>query len=226
VHFTDSRLLEAADEADVTVARGEPRRRVAAVVDVLAARGSEPDLRAALASAGELLCADEVDSELALAIAYRAALRMLAAHRSVLADVEAFEAVLEGLPEDDREQIGLSLARVAIPALAVDVEQMKDEGWRYVASYPPEGSEGVDVVGRAASWLTRRLTVDGEAPREAMRRFLALVADEAEIDFPAASATLDRLLARPAAAPARDPLFLALCRTLVEEAVAERGRPF
>ena len=32
---------------------------------------------------------------------------------------------------------------------------MKDEGYSFVAIYPPEGSEGVDIVGKAASGGSR-----------------------------------------------------------------------
>ena len=103
---------------------------------------------------------------------------------------------------------------------------MKDEGWRFVATYPPEGSEGVDVNGKAARWLTRRMTVEGDGPRVAMRRFLAPLAEQVEIELPLSAATLDALLAEPP--PARviqDRLFVAVARTLVDEAVTERGRP-
>ena len=104
---------------------------------------------------------------------------------------------------------------------------MKDEGYHYIAVFPPEGSEGVDIVGKAAKWLTRRMTMDGDAPRIAMRRFLALLAEEVEIELPVIAETLDRLLAAPMPpGPMQDPMFVALARGLVEEAVAERGFPF
>ena len=119
------------------------------------------------------------------------------------------------------------LARAAAPALAVDLQLLKDEGYRYVASYPPEGSEGVDVVGMAASWLTRRMTLDGDDARLAMRRFLAVLAEEVEVEMPLTAATIDRLLEEPMPAhPPKDELFLALARGLVEEAIAERGFPW
>jgi hypothetical protein len=71
------------------------------------------------------------------------------------------------------------------------------------------------------------MTVDGDAPRSAMRRFLALVAEEIEDELPTTAETLDRLLAEPMPpAPVADRLFLALARGLVEEAVAERGPPY
>jgi hypothetical protein len=41
------------------------------------------------------------------------------------------------------------------------------------------------------------MTLDGGAPRLAMRRFLALLAEEVEVDLPATSAALDALLAEP-----------------------------
>jgi hypothetical protein len=82
-------------------------------------------------------------------------------------------------------------------------------------------------VGKASKWLTKRMTMDGEAPRVAMRRFLALLAEEVEVELPVVSETLDRLLAEPVPpAAADDRLFVALARGLVEEAVAERGLPF
>ena len=131
------------------------------------------------------------------------------------------------MDEDERVERGPVLARAAAPALAVDLELLKDEGYRYVATYPPEGSEGVDVVGMAASWLTRRMTVDGDEARLAMRRFLAVLAEEVEIEMPLTAATIDRLLEEPMPAhPPKDALFLALARGLVEEAVAERGFPW
>jgi hypothetical protein len=60
-----------------------------------------------------------------------------------------------------------------------------------------------------------------------MRRFLALLAEEVEVELPATSAALDALLAEPLPElPTRDAMFLSLARGLVEEAVAERGFPF
>ncbi len=137
------------------------------------------------------------------------------------------EPLLEGMDEDERAERGPVLARAAAPALAVDLELLKDEGYRYVASYPPDGSEGVDVVGMAATWLTRRMTVDSDDARLAMRRFLAVLAEEVEVELPLTAATIDRLLAEPMPVhPPKDALFLALARGLVEEAVAERGFPW
>jgi hypothetical protein len=239
--FTDPELLELLDEADVVVPRGEPRRLLAEVARALAAREAQPELDETLAAAADALWdeqarasveralaahgADDLagelelppgESRLALAVAYRAALPFLARHEHVRAPLDQLEPVLAGFDEEDREHFGPVLARAAVPALGVDVELMKDEGYRYVAVYPPEGSEGVDVVGRAAAWLTRRMTVDGDAPRHAMRRFLALVAEEVEIDLPTTAETLDRLLAEPMPpAPVQDQLFLAFARGLV-----------
>ena len=79
----------------------------------------------------------------------------------------------------------------------------------------------------AASWLTRRMTVDGDDARLAMRRFLAVLAEETEVELPLTAATIDRLLDEPMPAhPPKDTLFLELARGLVEEAVAERGFPW
>ncbi|NUT54361.1 MAG: hypothetical protein HOQ03_00065, partial [Thermoleophilia bacterium] len=95
------------------------------------------------------------------------------------------------------------------------------------AVFPPEGSEGVDVVGKAAIWLTKRMTVDGDDARLAMRRFLTVLAAEVAPEMPLTADTLDRLLAEPMPPhPPNDRLFLALARGLVEEAVAERGFPW
>ena len=56
------------------------------------------------------------------------------------------------------------------------------------------------------------MTMDGDAPWSAMRRFLALLAEEVEVDLPVASETIDRLLQEPVAdAPAQDRL-VALAR--------------
>jgi hypothetical protein len=166
-------------------------------------------------------------SPLAAAVAYRAALPLIARDEAVTSALAALEPTLAELDDEDRAQFAPVLARAAVPALGVDVELLKDEGYRYVATFPPEGSEGIDIVGKAASWLTRRMTMDGDAPRLAMRRFLALLAEEIEIDLPVSSAALDGLLAEPMPeAPGQDRMFLALARGLVEEAVAERGFPF
>ena len=53
-----------------------------------------------------------------------------------------------------------SKSRGVSRACSVDLEVLKDDGYRYVTSYPPDGSEGVDVIGMAATWLTKRMTVD------------------------------------------------------------------
>jgi hypothetical protein len=251
-HFTDPELLELMDEADVAVPRGEPRRQLAQVAEALVTRAPEQELHEMLAAAAETLWADEArarvthalaahraeeltpqleaaagDSALALALAYHAALPLLARDERVRASLQELEPALAELDDEDRAQHGTVLARAAVPALAIDVELMKDEGYRFVAVFPPEGSEGVDIVGKAASWLTRRMTVDGDAPRVNMRRFLALLAEEVEIELPVTAETLDRLLAEPMPpAPIQDRMFLALARGLVEEAVAERGFPF
>ena len=82
-------------------------------------------------------------------------------------------------------------------------------------------------MGKASKWLTRRMAMEGDAPRVAMRRFLAILAEEAEVELPVVAETLDRLLAEPVPiAPANDRMFVALARGLVDEAVAERGFPF
>ncbi|HXF98300.1 MAG TPA: hypothetical protein VNJ46_06780, partial [Gaiellaceae bacterium] len=181
----------------------------------------------AAASGGPLPEGPARDTPAALALAYWAALPLLARDPAVQAPLRELEPALAGLDAEERLRRGPVLARAATPALALDLELLKDEGYRYVATYPPEGSEGVDIVGRAASWLTRRMTVDGQAPRLNMRRFLALLAEEVELELPAAAETLERLLAEPMPdAPGQDRMFLALARGLVEEAVAERGFPF
>ena len=193
---------------------------------MLLRRAPEDEQRAALAAAGALLHPGD-DHDLGLAVAFRAALEELARTRAVIDLASAYEPILVDLADEDRLEYGLNLARVAIPALGVDVDLMKDEGWRFVATYPPEGSEGVDVNGKAARWLTRRMTVDGDGPRVAMRRFLALLAEQVEIELPVSAATLDALLEEPP--PERvvqDRLFVAVARTLVDEAVTERGRPW
>ena len=250
-HYTDPRLLAVADEADVAVPRGEPRRLLAALVDALASRAPADEVAAKLTAAAGALVNDEsrerverthveasenpaarlgtadAPGRLALALAYRAALPLLARDERIRAPLEELESSFAELDADDRTRFGPVLARAAIPALGVDVALMKDEGYGFVAIYPPEGSEGVDIVGRAARWLTRLMTMDGDAPRQAMRRFLAVLAEEVEVDLPVISGTIDGLLAEPVPeAPQQDALFVALARGLVEEAVAERGFPF
>jgi hypothetical protein len=60
-----------------------------------------------------------------------------------------------------------------------------------------------------------------------MRRFLAVLAEETEVELPLTAATIDRLLEEPMPShPPKDTLFLELARGLVEEAVAERGFPW
>lgn len=249
-HFTDARLLEIADQAEVPVPRGDPRRRLAEVVDALAARASLEEVQDALAAAAEALWDDAArdrvedvlearhagiadldpagaDGPLALAVAYRAALPLLARDERVQTPLRELETSFAGLDEDDRSRFGPVLARAAVPVIGLDLASMKDEGYYFVSVYPPEGSEGVDIVGKAAIWLTKRMTMDDDAPRTAMRRFLALLAEEVEVELPLVSATLDAQLAEPVpAAPHLDPLFVALARGLVEEAVEERGFPF
>ena len=167
--------------------RGASRGKLlAAVADALAAREPAETLREKLAEAAEAVAprAGAGDERLAQAVAYRLALPYLARHEAVKGALAEVEPLLEDLDEEEREERGPALARAAVPALAVDVELLKDEGYRYVATFPPEGSEGVDVVGKAAAWLTRRMTVDGDDARLAMRRFLAVVAEEVEVEMP------------------------------------------
>ena len=102
-HFTDPELLALMDEVDVAVPRGEPRRQLAQVADALVTRAPEQELHEKLATAAETLWTDEArarvthaltarrgeelttqleaaagDSDLSLALAYRAALPLLA----------------------------------------------------------------------------------------------------------------------------------------------------
>jgi len=227
--FTDSRTLELADAIAVEVPRGEPRQLLAAVADALAARESAETLAERLTEAAHAVLGEEAqdDEQLARAVAYRLALPYLARHEAVKGALAEVEPLLEDLIEDELAERGPALARVAVPALAVDVELLKDEGYRYVATFPPAGSEGVDVVGKASAWLTRRMTVDGDDARLAMRRFLAVVAEEVEIELPLVSGTIDGILAAPMPAhPPHDKPFLSLARSLVEESVAERGFPW
>ena len=227
--FTDSLTLELADAVEVEVPRGEPRKLLAAVADALANREPAETLAEKLNEAAEAVLPEQerADERLAQAVAYRLALPYLARHEAVKGALAEVEPLLESLDEEEREERGPALARAAVPALAVDIELLKDEGYRYVATFPPEGSEGVDVVGKASAWLTRRMTVDGDDARLAMRRFLAVVAEEVEIELPLTAETIDRILAEPMPAhPPKDRPFLSLARGLVEEAVAERGFPW
>jgi hypothetical protein len=150
-HVTDPALLEIADRADLAVPRGEPRRLVAEVARALLAREPEPELRARLEAAAEELLDDEArrtlaeagadgdftpDSPLAAAVAYRAALPVLAREPGVTEPHAEVEPVVAELDEEDLAAYSPALARAAVPALAVDVELLKDEGYRYVATYP------------------------------------------------------------------------------------------
>jgi hypothetical protein len=224
--FTNASAVEAADKLEVEVPRGEPRRALAAVAESLAAREPADTLREKLIAAADALgVADEGDVRLALA--WRLSLPYLARDASIKEALADVEPLLEGMDEVERVIRGPALARAAAPALAVDLELLKDEGYRYVETYPPAGSEGVDVVGMAATWLTKRMTVDGDDARLAMRRFLVVLAEEIEVDMPLTADTLDALLAvEPPLHPFKDELFLALARGLVEEAIEERGFPW
>jgi hypothetical protein len=226
--FTHPDVLDRADELDVEVPRGEARTRVAAVANALALRKPERELAELLTKAAELLVgADEAGSELGHAVAYRAALPVLARSPAVQGPLAEAEPVLAQMDDEDRAQFAPGLARAAVPALAIDVELMKADGYEFVAIYPPAGSEGVDVVGRAANWLTRRMTMEDDGPRVSMRRFLAVLAEEVEVELPVASALLDELAAAPMPDhPPDDAPFLSLARGLVEEAIAERGFPW
>ena len=224
--FTDAQALEQADAIQVEIPRGEPRVLLAGVAEALVAREPAEALREKLTAAADAIQAPG-DEDVRLALAYRLALPSLARDASIKEALAEVEPLLEGMDEDERRERGPVLARAAAPALAVDLELLKDEGYRFVATFPPAGSEGIDVVGKASIWLTKRMTVDGDDARLAVRRFLAVLAEEIEIEMPLTAATIDRLLedAMPPHPP-NDALFLALARGLVEEAVAERGFPW
>jgi hypothetical protein len=224
--FTTASALEAADAVEIEVPRGEPRRALAAVAEALASREPAAALREKLTAAADALDAPG-DEEVRLALAWRLSLPYLAREESIKEALADVEPLLDGMDEDERLIRGPVLARAAAPALAVDLELLKDEGYRYVAVYPPEGSEGVDVTGMAATWLTKRMTVDGDDARLAMRRFLTVLAEEIEVEMPLTADTLDKLLAvEMPLHPFKDELFLALARGLVEEAIVERGFPW
>ena len=224
--FTGARALEQADAVDVEVPRGEPRQRLAAAAAALAERAPAETLAERLDEAAAALALDAPEP-VRRATAWKLALPYLAREASIADALADVEPLLEPMDEEERLERGPVLARAAAPALAVDLELLKDEGYRYVATYPPEGSEGVDVVGMAATWLTKRMSVDGDDARRAMRRFLAVLAEEIEVELPLTAATIDRLLEEEMPAlPQHDRLFLALARGLVEEAVAERGFPW
>jgi hypothetical protein len=224
--FTDAQTLEQADAIQVEIPRGEPRVLLAGVAEALVGREPAEALREKLAAAADAIQAPG-EEDVRLALAYKLALPYLARDASIKEALAEVEPLLAGMDEDERRERGPVLARAAAPALAVDLELLKDEGYRFVATFPPAGSEGIDVVGKASIWLTKRMTVDGDDARLAMRRFLAVLAEEIEIEMPLTAATIDQLLgdAMPAHPP-NDALFLALARGLVEEAVAERGFPW
>ena len=69
--------------------------------------------------------------------------------------------------------------------------------------------------------------MEDEGPRIAMRRFLAVLAEEVEVDLPVVAGLLDGLVAEPMPErPPNDAAFLALARGLIEEAIRERGFPW
>jgi hypothetical protein len=239
--FVEPSLLEAVASAGVEVPRGEPKRLAAEVAKALLARATGDELDEKLADAAEALWVGDVPARVAgegselparenpaaHALAYYAALPILARDEALKTPLEQIEETLVELLDDERDEVAPVLGRAATAVIGIDVEESKDAGYRFVAVYPPEGSEGVDVVGRAAAWLTRRMTMEGEAPRLAMRRFLALLAEEIELDLPLSAALIDAELATPMPDDPRDDrYFVALARGLVEEAVAERGFPW
>ena len=223
--FTSAAALARSDRLDVEAPRGAPRQKLGAVAAALAARAPAEELEAKLDEAAEAL--ELARDEVGRATAWRLALPYLAREESTKEALADVEPLLEPMDEEERLERGPVLARAAAPALAVDLELLEDEGYRYVEVYPPAGSEGVDVVGMAAVWLTKRMTVEGDDARLAMRRFLAVLAEGIEVELPLPAATIDALLAQPMPPhPFNDELFLALARGLVEEAVAERGFPW
>ena len=229
--FTGAAALAAADAIELEVPRGEPTRAIAAVAEALATRESAETLHQRLTEAADALDTRGADlpedEDVRLALAWRLALPCLARDESMKEALADVEPLLEAMDEDERVLRGAALARAAAPAIAVDLELFKDEGYRWVAVFPPEGSEGVDVIGKAATWLTKRMTMEGDDTRLAMRRFLAVLAEEVEVQMPLTADTIDRLLAaQMPAAPFEDELFLALARGLVEEAIEERGFPW
>jgi hypothetical protein len=225
--FTGAQALERADAIQVEIPRGEPRVLLAGVAEALVGREPADALREKLTAAADAIKAPGEEEDLRLALAYRLALPYLARDASIKEALAEVEPLLEGMDEDERNERGPVLGRAATSALAVDLELLKDEGYRFVATFPPAGSDGIDVVGKAAIWLTKRMTVDGDDARLAMRRFLAVLAEEIEIELPLTAATIDRLLEDPMPErPPNDALFFALARGLVEEAVAERGFPW
>ena len=147
--FTAAAALERADAIEVEVPRGEPRRLLAAVAEALAAREPADVLRERLDGRGRLPSRRPATTSSGVRVAYRLALPYLARDASIKEALADVEPLLEGMDEDERVERGPVLARAAAPALAVDLELLKDEGYRYVATFPPEGSEGVDVVGKA-----------------------------------------------------------------------------
>lgn len=232
--LVDPATLARADAVPAEVPRGEPRGALADVATALAERAPAATLEESLDRAAELVwtpaaaeAAAGDDVAVRRALAYRLALPYLARHPAVKEPLVEVETILAQLDDIDRAERGPVLARAAIPALAADVELLKDEGYRFVHVFPPEGSEGIDVVGKAAIWLTKRMTVDGDELRLAMRRFLAVLAEEIEIELPLTAELIDALLADPMPPhPPNDRPFLALARGLVEEAIAERGFPW
>ena len=151
--FTSAAALEQADAIELEVPRGEPRQLLAAVAAALAARELADILRERLAAAADAIEAPG-DDEVRLALAYRLSLPYLARDASIKEALADVEPLLDGMDEEERVERGPVLGRAAAPALAVDLELLKDEGYRFVATFPPEGSEGIDVVGKAAAWLT------------------------------------------------------------------------
>jgi hypothetical protein len=235
--FLDDAALDELLEREAAAASEDAQ--VAQLADALAGRAPEAD--ELLASAAEAVWGDAVrarlsqsadvtgkEALLAETIAYRGALRRLARHPSVTATLTEIEPVLAAVDDtDDRAEYALGLARLAVSAVRIDVVEEMDQGYRYVASYPPEGSEGVDIAGKAAKWLARKLTLDGDERRIAMRRYLELLAREHEVTLPITAQTLGALLAEPPPErPDADRLFVSLTRSLVLAALAERGPPW
>ena len=164
-HFTDPDLLTALEAVTVTVPRGEPRRQLADLVSALATRAPAHEVHAKLAIVAEALWNEELRARVgqvldmrnadraglldmpadrnsvALALAYRRA-ASARSRRAGAGTLKELEPSFAQLDEEDRERFGPVLARASTPAIGLDLELMKDEGYQFVAIFPPEGSEG------------------------------------------------------------------------------------
>jgi hypothetical protein len=85
----------------------------------------------------------------------------------------------------------------ALPAAGLDLPTVTSEARLYIDAYPKEGRVIGNLEERAADWLVRRiaLSFDPSPQLPAMREAITMLAEAARPAFPAASGSLDEVVA-------------------------------